>query len=139
MHPKKLLIAATLSLGLCATAHAHESGTGETVVPKFSRELPNVPGKSLIALEVDYAPGGMTPPHHHPNSSFIYAYVLSGSIRSQVEGEPARVYHAGEGWYEMPGAHHVVGENASKTEPARLLAVFVVDTHDQPLVIPDKK
>jgi quercetin dioxygenase-like cupin family protein len=65
------------------------------------------------------------------------AYVISGAIRSQVEGEPVRVYHAGETWSEAPGAHHVVSENASATQPAELLAVFLVDTGDGPLTTDD--
>lgn len=94
----------------------------------FDHVITNVPGKSLIAVEVHYRPGEQSAAHRHEKSSFIMAYVVSGAIRSQVEGEPARVYHAGESWYEDPGAHHVVSENASATEPATLLAVFVVDS-----------
>jgi quercetin dioxygenase-like cupin family protein len=75
--------------------------------------------------------------HRHARSAFIHAYVLSGQIRSQVDDEPARVYRAGETWLESPGAHHRVSENASATEPARLLAVIVVDAADEPLTIPD--
>jgi quercetin dioxygenase-like cupin family protein len=65
------------------------------------------------------------------------AYVISGAIRSQLEGEPARVYHAGETWSEAPGAHHTVSENASDAEPAELLAVFLVNTGDGPLTTED--
>ena len=65
------------------------------------------------------------------------AYVISGAIRSQLEGEPARVYHAGETWSEGPGAHHTISENASATESAELLAVFLVDTGDGPLTTDD--
>ncbi|WP_394844896.1 cupin domain-containing protein [Pendulispora brunnea] len=104
----------------------------------FDRVIPNIPGKSLIAVEVTYAPGGTSTPHHHANSSFIYAYVVSGTIRSQVEGEPARDFHAGESWYELPGAHHLESKNMSTTEPAKLLAVFIVDTNDKELTTPDK-
>jgi quercetin dioxygenase-like cupin family protein len=62
--------------------------------------------------------------------------VVSGAIRSHVDDEPAKVYRAGEGFFELPGAHHKVSENASDTEPARLLAVFVVDPSEM-LTIPD--
>jgi quercetin dioxygenase-like cupin family protein len=96
----------------------------------FEGKLPNVPGKSMTSLVIDYPPGGASKPHRHAKSGFIFAYVLSGSIRSQVEGEPVRVYKAGEHWIEGPGARHLVSENASKTEPARLLAVFVADDGD---------
>lgn len=108
-----------------------------TVTPQFAHAIPNIPGKSLKAVVVRYAPGGTSPAHHHASSAFIYAYVLEGEIRSQVNDEPARVYHAGESWYETPGAHHKVSENASKTKPAKLLAVFVVDSADKMLTTPD--
>lgn len=108
-----------------------------TVTPQFAHAIPNIPGKSLKAVVVRYAPGGTSPAHHHASSAFIYAYVLEGDIRSQVNEEPARVYHAGESWYETPGAHHKVSENASKTKPAKLLAVFVVDSADKVLTTPD--
>jgi quercetin dioxygenase-like cupin family protein len=64
--------------------------------------------------------------------------VLSGAIRSQVGDEPAEVYQAGEGFYEMPGSHHRISENASDKESASLLAVFVVDAKDDPLTTPDQ-
>ena len=94
----------------------------------FEQAMPNVQGKSLTAVIVDYPPGGASPPHHHAGSGFIFAYVLSGTVRSQLEGGPVEVYRTGESWWEPPAAHHVVSANASSTEPARLLAVIVADT-----------
>jgi quercetin dioxygenase-like cupin family protein len=115
-------------LALPAIAFAHD---GDAVKKIFAEKLPNVPGKTMTAIVVDYAPGAASKPHHHAKSGFIYAYVLSGTIRSQVAGEPAaKVYKAGEFWTEGPGAHHVVSANASKTRPARLLAIFVADDAD---------
>ena len=105
----------------------------------FEHIIPNAEGKSLIAVVVTYPPGGKSPAHHHAASSFIYAYVLSGAVRSQVGNEPAKVYKVGEGFYELPGSHHSVSENASDSEPASLLAVFVVDSNEHTLTIPDKK
>lgn len=104
----------------------------------FDHKLPNVPGKSLKGVLVEYPPGGSSPAHTHPDSAFIYATVLEGAIRSSVNGAPVRVYHAGENFYEEPGAHHDVSANASETEPARLLAVFVVDSGETNLTRPDK-
>jgi quercetin dioxygenase-like cupin family protein len=97
----------------------------------------NVPGKLLRGVSVSYPPGTRSAPHHHAKSAFIIAYVIFGTIRSQLEGEAARVYHPGESWSESPGAHHVVSENASTTEPAELLAVFLVDATDEPLTTDD--
>ena len=89
-------------------------------------------------MVVTYPPGGRSPPHHHAKSAFIYAHVLSGAIRSQVGNEPAKVYRVGEGFHEVPGSPHTISENASTSEPASLLAVFVVDSKDNPLTTPDQ-
>ena len=113
------------------------ANAGATVTPAFRQPIANVPGKSLTAVVVDYAPGAGSPPHRHAHSAFIYAYVLSGSIRSQVDDNPAKIYRAGESWSEPPGAHHKVSENASTSEPARLLAIFVANSEDQSLTTPD--
>jgi quercetin dioxygenase-like cupin family protein len=109
------------------------------VTTVFEHAIPNIGGQSLIALVVTYAPGGKSPSHRHAGSAFIYAHVLSGAIRSQVDDEPAKVHRVGEGFHEVPGSHHRVSENASDHEPASLLAVFVVDSKDNPLTLPDQK
>ena len=116
-----------------------ESNLQETATPIFERKLPNVPGKSLLAVEVVYPPGAASPSHRHPPSAFIYAYVVSGEVVSAVDDERPRVYRAGESWSEAPGAHHRVSRNASKTKPAKLLAVFVKDSGKGQLVFPDPK
>lgn len=99
----------------------------------YDHELPNVPGKSMRGVLVEYAPGGTSPAHTHPNSAFIYATVLEGAIRSQVNDGPVTTYREGESFSEYPGDRHSVSENASATQPARLLAVFVVDTDEKAL------
>ncbi|WP_444633900.1 cupin domain-containing protein [Cupriavidus oxalaticus] len=123
------LAATVMAFPVAAAAH----GTGDTVKENFSRAIPNIPGKSLIALEVDYAPGASSLPHYHAKSAFIYAYVVSGSIASKVGDGPERVYKAGESFHEEPGSHHPVSRNASKSKPAKLLAVFIVDSGDKDL------
>ncbi len=85
---------------------------------------------------VEYEPGGMSSAHTHPNSAFIYATVREGAIRSKVNDGPITTYRAGESFAEIPGDRHGVSENASVTEPARLLAVFVVNTDDTGLTTP---
>jgi len=82
---------------------------------------------------VDYAPGGASPAHTHPDSAFIYATVLEGAIRSAVNDGPVKTYRAGESFSELPGDRHSVSESASKTDRAKLLAVFVVDTDEREL------
>lgn len=111
---------------------------GEIVKPIFERQLPNVSGKSLLAVEVVYPPGAGSPPHTHPKSAFIYAYVVSGEIVSAVGDEQPRIYRAGESFYETPGARHRVSRNASKSRPAKLLAVFIKNSGKGQLVFPDR-
>ncbi len=117
--------------------NAHDGQT-QTVTPNFNQVIPNIPGKSLVVVEVDYAPGAASPPHMHAKSAFIYAYVVSGEIESKVNDGETRVFKAGESWSEPPGATHSISRNASKTKPAKLLAVFVVDTDDKALTTPIK-
>jgi quercetin dioxygenase-like cupin family protein len=94
--------------------------------PVFSTKLPNVPGKSLTAIVVNYAPGGKSPAHAHAGS--VFAYVLAGQIRSENSATgPAKIYQAGESFFEPPGSTHLISENGSTTEPASLLAIFVAD------------
>ena len=97
-----------------------------------------MPGKSIRGVLVEYPPGGASAAHRHPDSSFIYATVLEGAVRSKVNDQPEKVFRAGESFAEMPGDHHGVSANDSPTQPARLLAVFVVDTGETNLVTDDK-
>jgi quercetin dioxygenase-like cupin family protein len=89
------------------------------ISPAFRKAIPNIPGKSITAVIVSYAPGGKSPSHRHAEA-----------IRSQVDDDAVQVFHAGETWTEQPGAHHRISENASTTEPAKLLAIFVADTNE---------
>jgi len=133
---KRFLYASALALAFIPDASAADTSKVTLV---FDHVLPNVPGKSMKSVLVEYPPGGSSPAHTHPNSAFIYATVLQGAIRSQVNRGPVTVYRAGESFAEMPGDHHGVSENASTTEPAKLLAVFVVDTAEKNLTTNDKK
>lgn len=126
-------IAAACALALATIVPAAAHDTGDAITTNFDAAIPNIPGKSLIALVVDYPPGGASPSHIHAESAFIYAHVLSGEIESKVNDEPARIYTAGESFSERPGSSHPVSRNASATQPARLLAVFIVDTNDREL------
>ncbi|KAI1711850.1 cupin domain-containing protein [Ditylenchus destructor] len=102
----------------------------------FSLPITNIPGKTVTSLIVDYAPGEKAPAHHH-GSAFVVGYVLSGELRSQWEGEPVRIYKAGEHFIEEPGSHHLIAENSSKIQDLKLLAVFVHDSSDQNIVVYD--
>src|SRR5882724_1025462 len=136
MIAKTFVVAAAFVIGATSALAQSAAPNPVTVAPAFRQTIPNVPGKSLVAVVVSYAPGAKSAPHHHAGSAFISAYVLSGAVRSQVDDEPAKVYRAGESWFEQPGAHHKISENASTTEPAQLLAIFVVDTDEKVLTTP---
>lgn len=126
---KTLLCSAALGLLLVSGASAHDAaGNKAKITVVFDHVLPNVKGKSMKGVLVEYQPGGSSPAHTHPDSAFIYATVLKGAIRSKVNDGPEKTYRAGENFAEMPGDRHAVSANASGTEPASLLAVFVVDT-----------
>jgi len=108
-----------------------------TVVKPLSCEaLPNVPGKSITTVTVDFPPGAYTPAHRHPGS--VTAFVIRGAVRSQLAGSPPQLYGPGATWFEPPGALHLFAENASAAEPAQILAVFVADDNCGPLVIPER-
>jgi quercetin dioxygenase-like cupin family protein len=135
----RFLCAAALIAAFVPTVLARDASDGKAKVTLvYDHVLPNVPGKSVRGVLVEYAPGATSPAHLHPKSAFIYATVLEGAIRSQVNDEPVKTYRAGESFSEMPGDRHSVSENASTTEPARLLAVFIVDTNETVLTTPLK-
>lgn len=132
----RMLFCALALAGLSATEVMADDFHGDKVTIIYDHPLPNVPGKSLKGVMVEYEPGGTSPGHTHPNSAFIWATVLEGAINSQVDGGPVTTYRAGESFSEFPGDRHGVSENASKTERARLLAVFVVDINETELTTP---
>ena len=129
-----VVIDATVGAG---AAIAADKNSKVTLV--YEHALPNVPGKSIKGVLVEYGPGGTSSAHTHPKSAFIYATVLEGAIRSSVNDGPVVTYRTGQSFSEMPGDRHSVSENASKTEPAKLLAVFVVDTDEKELTTPYEK
>ena len=122
---------AALALTVSASAFAHDSSEKVTVLQ--DQMLKNAPGKKALMIEVDYQPGQSSIAHKHDGTAM--AYVLSGSITSQVKGEKAVTYKAGEYWYEPAGSEHLVSKNASKTKPAKLL-VFMVLAPDEKVLIP---
>lgn len=128
-----------LALGAGTVSANDASKDKSRITLVFDHTLPNVPGKSIKAVLVEYGPGGSSPAHTHPRSAFIYATVLGGAIQSQVNDGPVKTYHVGESFAEFPGDRHGVSANASATEPARLLAVFVVDTEETILTTPYPK
>jgi quercetin dioxygenase-like cupin family protein len=119
----------------CARGAAHE-----TVGPRFGGSQPDVDGKILNSVVVSFPPGASIVPHRH-GRAFVYAYVLEGSVRSQMAEGSAVTYGAGEGWVEAPNAQNVLTQNASAAAPARLLVIFIAagDTleSEDPKPVPD--
>ena len=101
------------------------SASKNVVEPIASHALPNVAGKRVTVVRVFYGPGGFTPPHTHSGS--VTAYITKGEIRSQLGGGPVETFKVGQSFFEPPGSTHMVSANASMTEPAELIAVFVAD------------
>jgi quercetin dioxygenase-like cupin family protein len=109
----------------------------------FSAPLADAPGKNLVVVELKFAPNAKAPStaeqhprgHHHPGS--VYVYVTDGAVRLGVEGQPVQIVKAGGSFFEAVGAHHIVTENASATEPARAIAVMIVPD-GAPLTTPDE-
>lgn len=124
---------AALALTVSAAAYAHEAAPSEKVTVLQDQMLKNVPNKKALMIEVGYLPGQSSIAHKHEGTAM--AYVISGEIISQVKGEKAITYKAGEYWYEPAGSEHLVSKNASTTKPAKLL-VFMVLAPDEKVLIP---
>ena len=138
MNSKLKIYMAAVALVLAGNAMAHgDEPAKDNITPAFHHALPNVPGKVISSVVVEYQPGQKSPPHRH-GEAFVVAYVLEGAIRSGVNGGPAKVYKAGESWSEQPGDHHTVSANASDSESAKLLAIFIADKEQKALVTFDK-
>jgi quercetin dioxygenase-like cupin family protein len=130
-------LAAGLVASGCAPARELASGQeptakavmapSEVLSPLMSEVLPNVQGKTFTAALVDFPPDAQAVPHRH-GDAYVYAYVLDGTVRSKLEGQPLRTYRQGEFWVEQPGADHLITANASGSDSARLLVVFISDT-----------
>jgi quercetin dioxygenase-like cupin family protein len=123
---RRLFGAAALAAAGALMPGLISQAAGDEVKRVAAEKLPNVPGKTITAIVVNYASGGKSGKHHHAGS--VLAYVLSGAIRSENSATgPSKLYKAGESFFEPPGSEHLVSENASATDPASLLAIFVAD------------
>jgi quercetin dioxygenase-like cupin family protein len=120
---------------MASPQNAPAERTQATVRVALSRSLPSMNGDGLrvTVVEVAYAPGASSPPHSHPCP--VVGYVVSGALRTQVEGEPEVIYKAGETFFEQANGVHQISANASNTEPAKFVAYFVCD-HETELSTP---
>lgn len=121
--PLLYLLIFLVTLAFVTTAMAHEEKEGVTREMLLMEALPNLPGHNLTAITVELSPGHRAAPHRH--DAFLFVYVLSGRVRSQLDDEPAVDYATGDRWIERPGSLHGLTENLSDSEPAKLLVVFV--------------
>ena len=110
---------------LCINSAAAASSPLDKVEVIGSHALPNVAGKRVTIVRVFYGPGGFSRAHRHAGS--VTAYITKGEIRSQLGGGPVETFGVGQSFFEPPGSTHLVSANASNTEPAELIAVFVAD------------
>jgi quercetin dioxygenase-like cupin family protein len=118
-----------LSLLLTLSANAQVG----TVTPLMTKDLPDVPGKEGLLITVDFAPGEVVASHRH--DSDVFAYVVAGSIITQLKGGRPQTIHAGEAFYESPTDVHIASRNASRTRPAKLLVFFVKAKGVPPTVV----
>lgn len=142
------IAAAFAALAPVAHAQPHDHAEARETAPAptgvkatlvYQHAIPDVPGKSVKGVLVEYQPGGSNGSHVHARSALIYATVIQGAVVSQVNGGEIRTFKTGENFTELPGDFHNISANASKTEPAKLLAVFIVDTDDAVLTTPAKQ
>jgi len=120
----------------CAVASASAGAPTAQVQPLLTKPLPNIPGKEATMLLVTYPPGSKDHAHRHNANAFVY--VLEGSIVMQMKGEPKVTLHPGQTFYEGPKGVHLVGENASKTRPAKFVVLLVKDK-GAPVLVPVAK
>jgi quercetin dioxygenase-like cupin family protein len=97
------------------------------LVSQYELKAPGISGKTIVTVRISYGPGAATPPHRHGGCA-VTGYVVSGTILNKMNDEPMKVIETGGAWYEAPGCHHRISDNASTTEDAVVLASMVVDT-----------
>lgn len=106
---------------------------GIRVTRLLEQALPEMAGKVATVVIVEFPPGVDDKAHRHPGS--VFAYVLEGSVTTQVDPGPVVTYKQGQMWYEPPMHVHRIVRSASKTRPAKLLALLISDK-GQPILIP---
>lgn len=124
------------SIGLVQDAHETSHKPSNVL---FSTPLQDVPGKQLVVVGLEFPPKGKRPsvPHRHPGS--VYVYVTQGTARLGLEGQPVQEVHAGQSFFEPPGAVHTIAESASETEPVTAIAVMIVPSGAPLLTVEPRK
>ena len=141
---RRIVCTAFALLGFVALAAAFHLGTvlaqqqaPTTRVSQLMKQtLGDVPGREVMMITLDIPPGGGSPPHRHPGAH-NFGYVLEGAYKIKVDDGPERVLHKGDTFYEAPGVLHAVSQNASTTEPAKVLAIQLAES-GKPVTVPEK-
>jgi len=123
------LVALMLLCLMTGTAMAQQA----KVASLMSKDLPESPGREVLVITVEHAPGGSSPIHRHDAHAVVY--VLEGSVVMQVKGGQQVTLTPGQTFYEGPDDVHVVDRNASSTEPAKFL-VFMIKDKGAPALVP---
>lgn len=136
MRNLKVPMAAFFLASLLGAISVPQSGQEPKITPVVTKELADLPGKEIVVITVDYAPGGADRPHRHNADALVY--VLDGSVVEQVKGGKPVTLTGGQTFYEGPEDIHIVGRNASRTRPAKLLAILVKN-RGAPALVPVSK
>jgi quercetin dioxygenase-like cupin family protein len=132
MSIRSILKLTALALILLHAVPANAADPSAGIVHMLSQQpLAGVPGTDVTVFTVEYPPGGSTPPHEHPGTT--YAYVLEGAVVSQLNDGPVQTFTKGQMWMEHPHDRHMVSKNASTTEPAKFL-VWMIAPHGAQLL-----
>lgn len=125
--PRLTALIAGVSLGLFAltTAGAAKAVEDARVALLLTQALPDLPDREIVLATVEYLPGGASAPHRH--DAHVFVYVLAGAVRMQISGHAATTLTAGQVYYESPDDIHQLSANASATEPAKLLVIWLKD------------
>lgn len=118
-------LGAALLVGSANYGQAADEPAPGSVTPLLTKDLTGIPNKEGTMLTVQYQPGGASLPHRH--DAHVFVYVLEGSVKMQVDGQPVVTLTAGQTFYESPGDVHRVSANASTTQPAKILVFMVKD------------
>jgi len=130
---KTLVLAAIMVSAIPVISLAAENAPPAKVTPLMTRDLEGIAGKEMLVLVVEYPPGGVSQPHRH--NATVFVYVLEGSVTMQVSGSAPVTLKPGDTFFEAPGDVHVTSANASSSAPAKFL-VYMVKDRGAPASVP---
>jgi quercetin dioxygenase-like cupin family protein len=129
MKPFLPLLALVLSFPAALAGQQQASTQPLRSTPVLTQALtgdPELAGKAVTISRLELAPGALlTDPHTHPAE--LFGYVLEGAVLTGLNNAPPQRYETGQVFYEYRGVTHTHFQNASETQPARVLVVRVAD------------